>query len=323
MIQARSLTRLYGDKIGVQDIDFSVEQGEIVGLLGPNGSGKTTILKMLAGCLPPSSGSVTVDGFDILEAPKQATSRIGFLPENPPLYPEMRVGEYLAFVADIKAVNRRQRQARVARTMEMARVVEVKDRLIRNLSKGYKQRVGLAQAMVSDPPILILDEPTVGLDPRQINEVRQLIVALGKQRTVILSSHILAEVSMICRRLIILNRGRIAAMDTTETLTSGVADTGRFLLTVKGAPAEAERLLGSVAGILSLKEIQSPQQLERGCCSFIVENEKDHEVREHLFRLLAANTMPIIELRSLGRTLEEIFLQLTEDNAPQRIEPER
>ena len=321
MIQVRSLTKLYGEKIGVQDIDFTVDQGEIVGLLGPNGSGKTTIMKMMTGCMPPSSGSVVVDGFDILDSPKEASSRIGFLPENPPLYPEMRVGEYLVFVAAIKGVERRQRRARVDETMEMVSVSEVRDRLIRNLSKGYKQRVGLAQAMVSNPPILILDEPTVGLDPRQINEVRQLIVELGRQRTVILSSHILAEVSTVCRRLIILNEGRIAAMDTTENLTSGVTDPGQFLLTVKAAPAEAERVLGSVGGILGFKPIQNARQLQRGYCSFVVENQKDSNVRELLFEALAGKAIPIIELRSLGRTLEDTFLQLTEEGDRQGIGP--
>jgi ABC-2 type transport system ATP-binding protein len=321
MIQVRSLSKLYGEKIGVQDIDFTVERGEIVGLLGPNGSGKTTIMKMMTGCMPPSSGSVVVDGFDIMTAPKEATSRIGFLPENPPLYPEMRVAEYLVFIAAIRGVDRAQRGARVAETMEMVRVGEVRDRLIRNLSKGYKQRVGLAQAMIANPPILILDEPTVGLDPRQINEVRQLIVELGRQRTVILSSHILAEVSRICRRLIILNKGRIAAMDTTENLTSGVADTGRFLLTVKAASGRIERVLGSVGGILSFKPIQSAQQLQRGYCSYVVENEKNGGVRELLFKALAGSAIPIIELRSIGITLEDTFLQLTEEGARQDIEP--
>jgi ABC-2 type transport system ATP-binding protein len=313
MIQVRNLTKFYGEKIGVLDIDFTVQQGEIVGLLGPNGSGKTTIMKMMAGHMPPSSGTVVVDGFDILAKPKEVTNRIGFLPEAPPLYPDMKAGEYLHFIAAIRGVARSARKARVERIMEMASVSQVRDRLIRNLSKGYKQRVGLAQAMISNPPILILDEPTVGLDPRQINEVRQLIAELGKERTVILSSHILAEVSLICRRLIILNKGRIAAMDTTENLASGVTDTGRFLLTVKGAPVETEQVLGSVSGIAKFKPIQSAGQIKGGYCSFLVENEKNSEARELLSRALAGRGIPIIELRSLGMSLEDTFLQLTGD----------
>ncbi len=311
MIQVRSLTKFYGEKLGVMDIDFTVEQGEIVGLLGPNGSGKTTIMKMMAGHMPPSSGTVVVDGFDILAEPKEVTSRIGFLPEAPPLYPEMKVAEYLRFVAAIRGVARGERKARVEQIMELASVSQVRDRLIRNLSKGYKQRVGLAQAMICDPPVLILDEPTVGLDPRQINEVRQVIAEWGKKRTVILSSHILAEVGKICRRLIILNKGRIAAMDTTENLASGVTDTGRFLLTVKGGPAEAAQVLSSVSAITGFKPVESAGQLKGGYCSFLVENEKDSEAREQLFRALAGRGISIIELRSLGKTLEDIFLQLT------------
>ena len=311
MIQVKNLSKHYGDKIGVQDIDFTVEQGEIVGLLGPNGSGKTTIMKMMTGYMPPSSGTVVVDGFDILTAPQEVTGRIGFLPEAPPLYPEMRVAEYLEFVAAIKGVEKGRRPARVQETMEMVGAGAVRDRLIRNLSKGYKQRVGLAQAMISDPPILILDEPTVGLDPRQINEVRQLIERLGTQRTVILSSHILAEVSMVCRRLIILNRGRIAAMDTTENLAAGIADTGRFLLTVRAAPDEAGRVLASVPGIRAFRPLENAHRANKGYSSFVVENDQDSEARENLSRALAGRGIPIIEMRSAGAALEEIFLQLT------------
>lgn len=311
MIQVKNLTKYYGEKVGVQDIDFAVEQGEVVGLLGPNGSGKTTIMKMMSGYLPPSAGTVVVDGYDILEAPREVTARIGFLPEAPPLYPEMRVREYLDFVAAIKGIQRHRRRRCVEQTMEMVNAAHVRDRLIRNLSKGYKQRVGLAQAMISDPPILILDEPTVGLDPRQINEVRQLIEELGRQRTVILSSHILAEVSMVCRRLIILNRGRIAALDTTENLTSGIADTGRFLVTVRAAPEAAGRVLSSVNGVRTFRQLAGPPQAGKGYCSFVIESEKGLEVRERLSLALAGSGIPPIEIRSAGAALEEIFLQLT------------
>jgi ABC-2 type transport system ATP-binding protein len=311
MIQVKSLTKYYGEKIGVQDIDFTVQQGEIMGLLGPNGSGKTTIMKMMTGYMPPSSGTVIVDGYDVLAAPKEVTGRIGFLPEAPPLYPEMRVGEYLHFIAAIKGVERGRRKARVEETMEMVNAANVRDRLIRNLSKGYKQRVGLAQAMVSNPPILILDEPTVGLDPRQINEVRQLIEKLGRERTVILSSHILAEVGMVCKRLVILNKGRIVAMDTTENLASGIADAGRFLLTVKAGLEETERVLASVPGIREFRPLENVPRANKGYCSFVIENDKGSEVRENLSRALLGRGIPIIEMRSAGAALEETFLQLT------------
>ena len=317
MIQVKNLSKYYGEKIGVQDIDFTVARGEIMGLLGPNGSGKTTIMKIMTGHLPPSAGTVIVDGYDILTAPKEVTGRIGFLPEAPPLYPEMKVAEYLHFCATIKGVQRGRRNERVGQTMKMVSVADVRDRLIRNLSKGYKQRVGLAQAMISDPPILILDEPTVGLDPKQITEVRQLIARLGQERTVVLSSHMLAEVGMVCRRLVILNKGRIAAMDTTEKLASGIADTGRFLLTVKAAPDETGQVLASVGGIRSFRLLEAVPQANKGYCSFVIENDKNSEARENLSRALAGRGIPIIEMRSAGVTLEETFLQLTGGSSPE------
>jgi ABC-2 type transport system ATP-binding protein len=315
MIEVRNLSKMYGEKVGALNIDFTVQRGEVVGLLGPNGSGKTTIMKMVTGCMPPSEGSVVVDGFDILDSPKEVTNRIGFLPEIPPLYPEMRVREYLAFTAAIKGVEKAQRRARVEQTMEMVHVTQVSERLIRNLSKGYKQRVGLAQAIVADPPVLILDEPTVGLDPKQMTEVRELIRELGNSHTIIVSSHILPEISMICGRVIILNNGRIVAEDSTDNLARGVADTGRFILTVKGPGGDTERILGSISGILTYRSIESAPDLSGGYCSYLVENTKNASVREPLFTALAAAAIPIIELRSVGFSLEEVFLQLTGDPA--------
>jgi ABC-2 type transport system ATP-binding protein len=265
--------------------------------------------------MPPSEGTVVVDGFDILDSPREVTNRIGFLPEIPPLYPEMRVREYLAFTAAIRGVEKAARRARVEQTMERVHITEVSERLIRNLSKGYKQRVGLAQAIVADPPVLVLDEPTVGLDPKQMTEVRELIRELGTGHTIILSSHILSEVSMICGRVIILNNGRIVAEDSTENLTRGVADTGRFLLTVRGSSADTERILGSIGGILGCRSMENAPSLSGGYCSFLVENTKNAAVRESLFNALAAAAIPIVELRSVGFSLEEVFLQLTGDPA--------
>jgi ABC-2 type transport system ATP-binding protein len=311
MIEVRGLSKLYGEKVGVMNVDFTVQRGEVVGLLGPNGSGKTTIMKIVTGCMPPSAGTVLVDGFDILKDPGEVTRRIGFLPEVPPLYPEMRVREYLSFVAAIKGIRKAERRERVEATMERVSIPQVRDRLIRNLSKGFKQRVGLAQAIIANPPILILDEPTVGLDPKQMSEVRQLISELGRNHTIILSSHILTEVSMVCRRVIILTRGRVVAEDTTENLARGGADTGRFILTVKSTAAETAVVLASVDGIQRVHSMDNAQQLATGQCSFLVECAKDASVRVPLFHALAAKGIPIIELRTVGVTLEDAFLQLT------------
>ncbi len=314
MIEVRNLSKFYGENVGVMNIDFTVQKSEIVGLLGPNGSGKTTIMKVVSGYTPPSAGTVVVDGFDILDNPKEVTNKIGFLPEIPPLYPEMRVKEYLHFIAAIKGVARTKRKACVDRIMEVVSVTPVRDRLIRNLSKGYKQRVGLGQAIIADPPILIFDEPTVGLDPKQINEVRQLIRELGKDHTVILSSHILAEVSMICERVIILNKGRVVAKDTIENLSSGIADTGQFILTVKGSVTEIEQILKTMDGITDFKQMENAQKAKAGYCGFLIKNAKGVEVREPLSNALARKNIPIIELRSVGMTLEDIFLQLIDEN---------
>jgi ABC-2 type transport system ATP-binding protein len=311
MIEVRGLSKLYGEKVGVMNVDFTVQRGEVVGLLGPNGSGKTTIMKVMTGCMPPSAGTVLVDGFDILKDPGEVTRRIGFLPEIPPLYPEMRVREYLSFVAAIRGIRKAERRERIEQTMERVSIPQVRDRLIRNLSKGFKQRVGLAQAIIANPPILILDEPTVGLDPKQMSEVRQLIAELGRDHTIILSSHILTEVSMVCRRVIILTRGRVVAEDTTENLARGGADTGRFILTVKGTAAETAAVLASVGGIQRVHPMDNAQQLATGQCSFLVECAKDASVRVPLFHALAAKDIPIIELRTVGVTLEDAFLQVT------------
>lgn len=311
MIEVKNLSKFYGEKIGVKDINFTVQKGEIVGLLGPNGSGKTTIMKLINNYITPSEGTVVVDGYDILNKPKEVTNRIGFLPEIPLLYPEMQVTEFLFFIAEIKGVVKSKRKVHIDEIMEMTNISHVRNRLIRNLSKGYKQRVGLAQAIISNPPIFIFDEPTVGLDPKQINEVRRLVQKLGEEHTVILSSHILAEVSMICNRVVILNKGRITAIDTIENLSRGLADTGQFLIKLKGSAQDAENVLKSVKGIINVEPMASmPNSADY--CGFIVTNDNNTEVREVLFNALAKKGLPIIELTSIGMTLENIFLQLTE-----------
>ena len=311
MIEVKNLSKFYGEKIGVKGINFTVQKGEIVGLLGPNGSGKTTIMKLINGYITPSEGTVIVDGYDILYKPKEVMARIGFLPEIPLLYPEMQVFEFLLFIAEIKGVVKSKRKVHIDEIMEMTNITHVRDRLIKNLSKGYKQRVGLAQAIISNPPIFIFDEPTVGLDPKQINEVRRLVKKLGEEHTVILSSHILAEVSMTCNRVIILNKGRITAIDTIENLSRGLADTGQFLIKLKGSAQDAENVLKSVKGIITVEPMASmPSSVDY--CGFVVTNDKNAEIREALFNAMAKKGLPIIELTSIGITLENIFLQLTE-----------
>lgn len=311
MIEVQNLTKLYGDKRGVSDISFTIQKGEIVGLLGPNGAGKSTIMKMLTGYMAPTSGSITVCGCDVVEDPSQAGRHIGFLPELPPLYVEMGVEEYLRFMAEIRKVPKAQRKEHVAQVMELANITHVKERLIRNLSKGYRQRVGLAQALVGFPQVLILDEPTVGLDPKQIAEVRSLIEKLSKDHTIILSSHILSEIKMTCERVIIINQGRLVAQDTMAHLENG--DETRFLLRVRGEPQRVEALLAAVPGV---EEVQASQGQEaQGCCSFTVTTGGDLAVREDIFHSLACEDLPILELRTLGHTLEEAFLSLTDEEA--------
>ncbi|MBP0963121.1 MAG: ABC transporter ATP-binding protein, partial [Oscillospiraceae bacterium] len=242
MIEVKNLTKYYGSNKGVENVSFTIEKGEIVGLLGPNGAGKSTIMKMINGYFPPTSGTITVGGYDVVENPREAAACIGFLPEIPPLYVEMPVEDFLMFIAKIRGVPRAERKEHIAHVMELANITHVRDRLIKNLSKGYRQRVGLAQALVNLPEILILDEPTVGLDPKQITEVRDLIKELSKEHTVILSSHILSEVNAICEKIIIINRGQLVTVDTVEHLERG---TGRStLLRVKADPQRVQEVLG-------------------------------------------------------------------------------
>ena len=225
MISVQNVTKRYGDTVGVQDVSFEVGEGEILGFLGPNGAGKTTTMRVITGYHPPTSGTVTVAGYDIVTQSHEAKRHLGYLPENPPLYADMTVAEYLHFVAALKEVPRKERRGQIDEIVDMLNLGPVYQRLIRNISKGYRQRVGLAQALVGRPPVLILDEPTVGLDPKQIHEVRQVIKSLGGRHTIILSSHILPEVSMVCQRIAIINKGRIVAVDHPETLSSRLRGT--------------------------------------------------------------------------------------------------
>jgi len=318
MIEVKNLTKYYGSKLGVEDVSFTIEKGEIVGLLGPNGAGKSTIMKMINGYFPPTSGTITVGGYDVVENPREAAACIGFLPEIPPLYVEMAVEDFLTFIAKIRGVPRAERKEHVAHVMELASITHVRDRLIKNLSKGYRQRVGLAQALVNLPEILILDEPTVGLDPKQITEVRDLIKELSKEHTVILSSHILSEVNAICEKIIIINRGHLVTVDSVEHLERG---TGRsMLLRVKAEAQQVMEIVGGMAGVESVQVLPAqPGDGESVRVSVLAA--EDGDLAEELFHLCALHDMPILEMRRLDASLEEVFLTLTADNATAQEQP--
>jgi ABC-2 type transport system ATP-binding protein len=308
LIQVENISKHYGRHIAVDALNFTVRKGEILGFLGPNGAGKSTTMNIITGYLSTTSGSVKVDGLDILEYPREVKAKIGYLPEFPPLYPDMTVTEYLDFVSEIKKVAAAAKKQSLEKIMDLVKIGDVRGRLIKNLSKGYKQRVGLAQALLGNPQILILDEPTVGLDPKQIIEIRSLIQQLGQEHTIILSSHILPEVSAVCERVIIINRGRIVAGDTPENLSKGLTASSKLILRVAGATAEVTQTLQSVPGV-RLVEAQGVREPET--VDILVEAEKDIDIRRPIFNALSAAGQPILMMRSLDLTLEEIFLQVT------------
>jgi ABC-2 type transport system ATP-binding protein len=308
VIEAKDLVKRYGPHTAVDHVSFKINQGEIVGFLGPNGAGKSTTMNILTGYLSSTEGTVTVDGMNILEQPLEVKKRIGYLPENPPLYPEMTVKEYLAFAGEIKKVPKKELNGRMEEVMQTVGISDVAGRLVKNLSKGYKQRVGLAQAMIGKPDILILDEPTAGLEPKQILEIRHLIKELGKEHTVILSSHILPEVSAVCKRVLIMNEGKIVADDTPEDLAKRLLGGSHLLLRVDGSEAQVESALKKISDLqnLSFRESQ-----EAGTVEVVAEAAKDKDIRRDVFKALSAAGLPILMMRSLDMSLEEIFLHLT------------
>lgn len=307
MIEIQNLTKYYGNIVGVKDISFTVEKGEILGLLGPNGAGKSTTMNIITGYLPSTNGTVKVCGYDILEEPTEVKKRIGYLPEHPPLYFDMTVIDYLNFVSDLKKADKKTRRSQINDIMELVGITNVKNRLVRNLSKGYKQRVGLAQAMIGKPEVLILDEPTIGLDPKQIIEIRKLIKALGKEHTIILSSHILTEVSAICERVVIIHKGEIAAVDTPENLSKSFGKVSKMSITIAGPK---NPVLGYIKEVYGIKYVEPISEKETDTVTYIIESDKDVDVRRQLFFTMAKAGYPIVELKSLGMTLEEIFLQV-------------
>ena len=316
MIEVRNLTKHYGDKKAVNDISFTVEDGEILGFLGPNGAGKSTTMNMLTGYISSTSGQVLINGTDILEDPIKAKACIGYLPEIPPLYLDMTVKIYLNFVFDLKKC-KLPRRSHLRDVLKLCKIDDVENRLIKNLSKGYKQRVGLAQALIGNPPVLILDEPTVGLDPNQIIEIRSLIRKLGQYHTVILSSHILPEVEAVCDRLVIINGGRIVADGTAAQLAAENSADHRLTVRVAGPAADVKTLLSSIHGV---EQIALAGEKEPGAQDLVITPAAGADVRPELFRRLADRGWPILELRSNKLSLEEIFLSLTggDNAAPQK-----
>ena len=307
MIEISHLVKKYGGHYAVKDLDVTIQDGRIYGFLGPNGAGKSTTMNMITGYLAPTLGEVKIDGYDIMKEPEAAKKRIGYLPEVPPLYPDMTVGEYLRFAAQLKKIPSGQRAKEVQRCMELAQLSEVKSRLIANLSKGYKQRVGLAQAVLGNPGIIILDEPTVGLDPKQMIEIRQLICSLGEKHTVILSSHILSEVSAVCDEILIISQGKLVASDTPEGLAEKQKGASILKLSAKGRKEDLENVLQNLPGT----EGYTVRQEKEEAVAEIREG-AGQDVREGLFYALAEKKMPILSLERSGGSLEEIFLQLTE-----------
>jgi ABC-2 type transport system ATP-binding protein len=311
MIQVDRLTKRYGSVTAIQDVSFGVEGGEIVGFLGPNGAGKTTTMRILSCFMPASEGTAKVAGYDVFTHSLEVRRRIGYLPEHVPLYNDMTVASYLDFVAEVKGVGRSERRRRVAEVMERSLVSDVQSWLIGRLSKGYRQRVGLAQALVNDPDVLILDEPTIGLDPKQITEIRSLIKSLAGRHTVILSTHILPEVSIVCSRVIIIHQGQIVAVDTPEALSARHSHSSRLQVQVAG-PADA--VLAEIrrgAGVISVEQKSSAD----GVGTYVVESARDRDVRSELSRALVGRGWGLLELRPIGMTLEEIFIKLVTDES--------
>lgn len=309
MIEVTGLYKRYGTHTAVSDVSFSVEKGEIVGFLGPNGAGKSTTMNIITGYLSLTRGKVVIDGFDILENPEEAKKRIGYLPEIPPVYVDMTVREYLNFVYDLKKV-RFPKKAHINEIMRLVRIEEVSQRLIKHLSKGYRQRVGFAQALIGNPDILILDEPTVGLDPKQIIEIRELIEKLGKNHTIILSSHILSEIQAVCKRVIVINNGKIVADDTPERLSEELSDDLSLLATVV---CDGEAMKAALAELSGVKKVEFEKSAEESAFEFVITPESDADIRREIFRCVAENGGEMLSFTDNKMTLEQIFLKLTEN----------
>lgn len=311
MIEINNLVKKYGEHVAVDHLSLTVEPGKIYGFLGPNGAGKSTTMNIITGYLGATSGTVTINGHDIFKEPEEAKKCVGYLPEIPPLYADMTILEYLNFVAELKKLQKSLRKRYVEEAMETTGILDVKNRMIRNLSKGYRQRVGFAQAILGYPEIIILDEPTVGLDPKQIIEIRDLIKKLGEKHTVILSSHILTEISAVCDHVFIISKGKLVASDSTENLLDQMSGAQEIELTVRSEADRAKALLEEIEYVdhADLKDAKEG--------SILVRAKSGNDIREEVFRLMAENHIPVLEMRTVTKSLEDVFLQITQEGGNQ------
>lgn len=319
MIEIKNLVKHYGQIVAVNDISFKVKEGEILGFLGPNGAGKSTVMNIITGYLPSTSGTVEVDGYDITNYPEEVKKRIGYLPEQPPLYNDMTVTEYLNFVSDLKKAPKNKKKSELSDIMELVGLTDHRKRLIDNLSKGYRQRVGLAQSLIGNPKVLILDEPTVGLDPKQIVEIRRVIKGLASDRTIILSTHILPEVSMICERVVIINKGQIVAEDTPDRLSNNLSEISKLNITIKGDKDKVLKIIGSIPNV---KYITMTTRADDSTFKYVLETKNNLDIREEIFFKMAEYKMPIMELRPTAATLEDIFISVVSDSGIVKTEEE-
>ena len=309
MIEVKNITKKYGSFTAVDNISFKIEEGEIIGLLGPNGAGKSTTMNMITGYIEPTEGEIKVEGYDISKKPKKAKAQIGYMPEGVPLYSDLTVKEFVTYMAELKKVDRKTRKEKVEKIIEQTGLKDVEKKLTRNLSRGYKQRVSMAGALVGEPKILILDEPTVGLDPKQITEIRSLIKELGKTHTIILSSHILSEVSQICNKVIIINKGKIVAIDTPENLEKKVESNNTTYVTVEDTENKIETMKEKIPEI---KDIKLIKENEDGTKEYVLESDKDVDLRKIVFNEVAKQNITIFEMKNADTTLEDAFMKLIE-----------
>ena len=308
MIEIENLTKMYGDKLAVDNISFNVKKGSIVGFLGRNGAGKSTTMNIITGYISATSGTARINGYDILKDPREVKKCIGYLPEKPPIYQEMTVDEYLKFVCSIKDVKASAISSHIEEIAELVKLTDVMKRRIGNLSKGYQQRVGMAQALVGNPEVLILDEPTVGLDPKQIIEIRRMIKALGKKHTIILSSHILPEVADVCEQVVIINEGKIVAQDTLANLQEGIQESANMVVRIAGSESAASKILRSLSGV---QYVEGLGVREKDTVDMLIESVKGVDIRRAMFNAMAKANMPILMIKYVDVTLEDIFLKLT------------
>ena len=309
MIEVKNVTKKYGKAVAVDNISFTINEGEIVGLLGPNGAGKSTTMNMLTGFIEQTEGEIIIDGYNMLKKPKKAKKEIGYMPEGVPLYTDLTVKEFVMYMAEIKNVNRKTRKEKVEKIIEQTGLKEVENKLTKNLSRGYKQRVSMAGALVGEPKILILDEPTVGLDPKQITEIRSLIKELGKTHTVIISSHILSEISQICNKVIIINKGKIVAVDTPEKLEEKVAGKNCIYVTVEDPENKISQIKTQIKEI---KKLELTRENEDGTKQYVIESDENIDLRKRLFTELAKEDITIFEMKKADSTLEDAFMKLIE-----------